>query len=62
MSIDDLPTGAAKPLQPVSLPAVTCCERHQFAAVASVPRAGPLPALRTFRCRICGHVETVESD
>lgn len=37
-----------------------CCEREEFAVVSSAPRAGPLPELRTYRCRRCGHVETVE--
>jgi hypothetical protein len=62
MSIEELSAGAAKPPQPASATTASCCERHQFVAVASVPRAGPLPGLRTYRCRVCGHVETVESD
>jgi len=25
------------------------------------PKAGPLPELWTFRCELCGHVETIEA-
>jgi hypothetical protein len=29
--------------------------------VGTAPAVGPFPELRTFRCRRCGHVETVEA-
>jgi hypothetical protein len=37
-----------------------CCEHADVVLVGTAPRVGPLPELRTYRCRRCGHVETVE--
>ena len=37
------------------------CDGDGLELVSSVPRVGALPELYTYRCEVCGHVETVET-
>ena len=62
MSMENLTAEQASSPQRPSAASAACHEGHDLAPVASLPRAGPLPGLRTYRCRRCGHVETVETD
>ena len=49
---------------PQSPPDLSCrvCRGQALELALTVPRVGPLPELRTYRCADCGHVVTVESD
>jgi hypothetical protein len=38
-----------------------CCAGEDLTLVGTAPGVGPFPELRTFRCRRCGHVETIET-
>ena len=38
------------------------CDGRALELVASTPRVGPYPELKTFRCTGCGAVVTIESD
>ena len=37
------------------------CDGERLILVSSVPRVGAMPELCTYRCDVCGHVETVEA-
>jgi hypothetical protein len=43
-------------------PPTCACNGEALELVLTVPRVGPFPELRTYRCRDCGHVVTVESE
>lgn len=49
------------PFVPISPGGSECCAGNDFVLVGTAPAVGPLPELQTFRCRICGHVETIET-
>jgi len=50
-----------RPMPPGSPDRSACCAGEGFVLVGSAPAVGPLPELQTFRCRQCGHVETIEA-
>jgi len=50
-----LPTGSNRP------GALACCTGEDLELAGTAPALGPFPELRTYRCRRCGHVETVEA-
>lgn len=41
---------------------VCACGASALELVGETPRVGPYPELKTFRCRRCGEIVTVESD
>lgn len=47
---------------PETTPPACHCGGRALALVASTPRVGPYPELKTFRCTGCGAIVTVESD
>jgi len=52
---DDSPTSeSASPACP--------CDGSALELVGMTPRVGPYPELKTFRCRNCGEIFTLEAD
>ena len=47
---------------PETTPPACHCSGRALELVASTPRVGPYPELKTFRCTGCGAIVTVESD
>jgi hypothetical protein len=38
------------------------CNGEKLELVLTAPRVGPFPELKTYRCRECGHVVTIEAE
>lgn len=49
-------------LPPNPVPTCNDCNGEALELVVTAPRVGPFPELRTYRCRDCGHVVTVEAE
>ena len=43
------------------LPEDCSCLGEGLAPISSVPRVGAMPELVTYKCPVCGHVETIEN-
>lgn len=55
-----LPDPAPRPT-PAPPAGAHCCAGEAFELVGTAPKVGPFPELHTWRCRVCGHVETLEA-